>query len=321
MKVTLLTLIFWLSVAPSKANLRGLRDKHEKKPKMNMQTNMGSMNTFAQDFHLSDSALPNQDEALDAIPCDVSLDVQCTVRNGTEDCDGLLPHIVDLCSTDDHPTSITMQYIGGNCNQTNHFHCKDYPGLSPSNVSYIVATDSNNDVYFEGNVNIDGSFLMSNNGTMITEDIDISIYSSPDKSELVQTMMLPLCSNSNSSSFHFQEVLGSTKLAAFESAARGSVTFQSVFMVDAVLTLYVTGTGIVNSLRAMSPQFGILYLTDQVNSVNLGGGNVASAIKEVTLDLSASSSYSMFANVVAMVPPHDDCRTSNRLKFSAGVSV
>mmetsp|Transcript_25606 Transcript_25606/g.36092 ORF Transcript_25606/g.36092 Transcript_25606/m.36092 type:complete len:327 (+) Transcript_25606:56-1036(+) len=320
--LALTTVFFLLSFSTSVARLRGFNYMRRKY----RRDTMPKLNTDGIRKHIPGSLSGLQ--SIDSLPttapvCEIILDVHCKVERGTKPCDGLIPHVVDLCSPDDHPTSITMQYIGGTCNQTEFFHCEDSPqGTSASDTSYIVATDRNNEVYFEGNVTINESFLMSKNGSMLTEDININVYSSSDQSELLQTMTLPLCSNSNSSSFHFQEILGSTKLTAFESAERGSVTFESVFEVDAVYFFNLTGFGKVHSLKILTNNIDIPFadLTDQVNSTALGEGTVVSATKEVKLDLSNRHRYTMLSLVEVVVPTtNETCADSDSMFFDAGI--
>ena len=89
-----------------------------------------------------------------------------------------------------------MLYAGGdctlsaNCQPDDKFFCEDFNGGPPSTFgepAYIVATDRDEEeVYFEGFVNVGSSYIMDNNMERFPADQTIKVYSDSDKTNLLQ---------------------------------------------------------------------------------------------------------------------------------------
>eukprot|EP00521_Asterionellopsis_glacialis_P001110 CAMPEP_0195247190 /NCGR_PEP_ID=MMETSP0706-20130129/827_1 /TAXON_ID=33640 /ORGANISM="Asterionellopsis glacialis, Strain CCMP134" /LENGTH=326 /DNA_ID=CAMNT_0040298663 /DNA_START=12 /DNA_END=992 /DNA_ORIENTATION=- len=259
--------------------------------------------------------------------CEVSVEVICRTEYD-ESCNDMLPEIINICQ--ESPSSLTLHYKGGDCQQGNYDLCTDHqkevliPGLTP----YIVATSSDEDeIYFQGFVGTDDAFVVkSGNNQGLSSDIVIKTYQSEEKSNAIQTVVLPTSCSNDDSFFGFAENLGSLELIAFTNEERGEVTRESIFevRVNLIYIIYnpdLMGPVTLESLRSLTnADTNEINLDIQVGGESVGSRKTIVVSEGINLDLTKREVYTFITNIGASAG-NESCNQIDSFEFTAGLDL
>jgi len=215
--------------------------------------------------------------------CTLDISVGCTVRSTQlmgEVCETFVPPVLPVNTCHQTPLTTTLLYNGGNCTQSDNIEalgyvCQDSKYASPptqiGELSYIVVTDSyhQNIVYYQGWVRV-GSRYVLGNGEPMKYGIFVHIYSSEDRSNLLQAMAYPasLCT----SELELLGRFGASQVVGYTNEKQGIVLPFASYTYDATVEVTISlppgslssGGVTLESLTLLSSSDGFYDLTPLV---------------------------------------------------------
>lgn len=260
--------------------------------------------------------------------CLLDLNLYCQPPEGASSCN-TIPPLVTQCLQ--RPTEITMLLYGGNCSQsfniqpTTLFRCSDFgtnngPPKTQGSKVFVVATDIKGQgiAYFSGYVNIGDTYTLSNKGSQVDTDINITIYASKDlsPSNILETLVYQ---SSCSHNLFLGDRFGASQLVQFVNNAQGVVSLfaKATFDFSVKLPLTLMGTATLTSLVSIT-NIGVFNFTDQVFGINISAGQEIVVSQPIALDLTRRRRYTILTTLTGVSSFGQNCSASSSTSFIAG---
>mmetsp|Transcript_13324 Transcript_13324/g.28270 ORF Transcript_13324/g.28270 Transcript_13324/m.28270 type:complete len:386 (-) Transcript_13324:2053-3210(-) len=258
--------------------------------------------------------------------CSIGVEVSCTTEAATGGDTGQCADILAIGTRcDERATRMTMKYNGGDCTQSfniqeiDQFGCVDTGAGPPTTGSVWIVVAALKDpatVYFEGSVEVGGTFDMFDGGERFEADSTVTVYPDSDKTEVLQVSNFHTSCSQN---LFLKDKFGSIQVVEFENG-------QGIFscFVDATYSYAIANTGSVNDADIIeftrtSNGEEIDLLAELGMSLSVAPGEILEVSTASQFDMTIRQEYSTFVEVTATTTPGGQCAdSSDALEFVVG---
>ena len=259
-------------------------------------------------------------------PLDVAADCVITDNTASNGLECSSPIVgVEPCLA--RPTSATMLFNGGNCDQSDNvqelkFTCQDSNGGPPTEFgqeAHILVTDikGNGIVYFDGIVPVGSFFPLNDGGERFEADQFVTI-STPDRSTVLQEVQYH---SSCSQNLELKNRFGASQLVGFFNDVQGNVTCFNTFEFSLGIDVPITVTGETVTLTSMIVETnfaGVVDLTPQVAGQVAGAGGSVVVTLSGEIDTSNRREYLLVFNLEGVREDGTICTGFSQVLFEAG---